>query len=100
MKKLIAISILALSFNAFSTSIVGTVTSATESIIASLLATSSGSVHKEAAQLINDAQEFIQSGNMTPFLSQKIKLVESLDSGMSDLEALDALISASEKLLQ
>jgi hypothetical protein len=95
MKKLIAIATLALSVNAFSASFVGTTLLPTQS-----LALSSVSTSKEAAQVINDSQELIQSGKMTAFLGQKIKDIQAQDSSVSDSEALDALLSVSEHILK
>lgn len=55
---------------------------------------------KAAAQILNDSQEYLQSGNMTAYLKQSIKNVQSLDASISDTEALDALISVSENTLK
>lgn len=98
MKKLIAIATLALSVNAFSASFVGTTLLPTQSLALSSVSTS-GNVQKEAAQVINDSQELIQSGKMTAFLSEKIKNIQAQDAAVSDSEALDALISVSEQIL-
>jgi hypothetical protein len=99
MKKLIAIATLVLSVNAFSASFVGTTLLPTQSL-ALLSVSTSGNVQKEAAQVINDSQELIQSGKMTAFLGQKIKDIQGQDSTVSDSEALDALLSVSENILK
>ena len=99
MKKLIAIATLALSVNAFSASFVGTTLLPTQSLALSSVSTS-GNVQKEAAQVLNDSQELIQSGKMSAFLSQKIKDIQAQDSSVSDSEALDALLSVSEQILK
>lgn len=98
MKKFIAIATLALSVNAFSASFVGTTLIPTQSLALSSVSTS-GNIQKEAAQVVNDSQELIQSGKMTAFLSQKIKDIQASDSSVSDSEALDALLSVSEQIL-
>jgi hypothetical protein len=97
MKKLIAIATLALSVNAFSASFVGTTLLPTQSLTS---VSTSGNVQNEAAQVINDSQELIQSGKMTAFLGQKIKDIQAQDSSVSDSEALDALLSVSEHILK
>ncbi|MDD4972785.1 MAG: hypothetical protein PHY93_00460 [Bacteriovorax sp.] len=99
MKKLIAIATLALSLNAFSASFVGTTLLPTQSLALSSISTS-GNVQKEAAQVINDSQELIQSGKMTAFLGQKIKDIQAQDSAVSDSDALDALLSVSDQILK
>ncbi|MBC7713416.1 MAG: hypothetical protein H7177_08755 [Rhizobacter sp.] len=55
---------------------------------------------KEAAQVIEDTQNYQQSGQLSAFLSQKIKDIQSLDSSVSDEEALDALTSVSAQMLK
>ncbi|MFA6237689.1 MAG: hypothetical protein WC635_10215 [Bacteriovorax sp.] len=99
MKKLFAITLFSLSLNVFSASIVGTTLLPTQTLALSSVSTA-GDVHKEANQVINDSQELIQSGKMSAFLAQKIQEIRSLDSTVSDSEALDALISVSEMILK
>lgn len=99
MKKLIALTVLTLSVNTFAASFVGTTLLPTESL-ALTTAASSGNPQKQAALIINDTQEYMQSGVMTPFLSQKIKDIQAQDSSVSDQEALDALVSVSEQILR
>lgn len=99
MKKFIAIATLALSLNTFSASFVGTTLLPTQLLALSSVSTS-GNVQKEAAQVINDSQELIQSGKMTAFLGQKIKDIQAQDSSVSDSEALDALLSVSDQILK
>lgn len=99
MKKLIAIVTVILSVNSFAASFVGTTLLPTQSLALSSVSTA-GNVQKEAAQVINDSQELIQSGKMSAFLNQKIKDIQSQDSSVSDQDALDALISVSEQILK
>ena len=99
MKKLIAVATLALSLNSFAASFVGTTLLPTQSLALSSVSTSGG-MQKEAAQVINDSQELIQSGKMSAFLSQKIKDIQAQDASVSDQDALDALISVSEHILK
>lgn len=57
-------------------------------------------VCKEAAQVLDDSQNYIQSGEMSAFLSGKIKNVQAIHTEMSDEEALDALIQDAELILK
>ncbi len=99
MKKLIAVMALALSVNTFAASFVGTTLIPSESLALSSAA-SSGNPKQEAALIINDSQEYMQSGIMTSFLTQKIKDIQAQDSSVSDQDALDALVSVSEQILK
>lgn len=99
MKKFIAFATLALSVNAFSASFIGTTLLPTQLLAISSVATS-GNPQKEAAQVINDSQEYIQSGNITAFLAQKISDIQAQDSSVSESESVDALISVSEQILK
>jgi hypothetical protein len=63
-------------------------------------ATTSGAFNaKQAALVLNDTQEFIQSGKMSAFLGQKIKDAQALNEGASQEDALDMLINEAEALL-
>ena len=60
----------------------------------------SGPVHKvQAAAVINDAQEMLQTGAVSLFLSQKIQEVQSQNAGLSEAEALDILIESAQSAL-
>lgn len=61
---------------------------------------STSSLDKVAVQILNDSQEFIQLGTLTPFLNQKIKGIQSLDLLLSDEDALSVLIDLSEQVLK
>jgi hypothetical protein len=50
--------------------------------------------------VINDSQEFFQSGKLSVFLSQKISDAKALNAGASDEEALDMLLNEAESLLK
>lgn len=55
----------------------------------------SGAYEKaEATVLLNDAQEMLQNGNVSLFLSQKIQEVQNLNVDISEVEALDILIES------
>lgn len=56
-------------------------------------------VCKEALQVLNDGQNYIQSGKMSAFLAEKIKNIQSVNVELSDEEALDALIQDAESIL-
>lgn len=57
-------------------------------------------VCKEATQVLEDGQSYIQSGEMSAFLSGKVRDVQAVYTEMSDGEALDALISDAELILK
>lgn len=99
MKRLIVLAILALSSNAFSASFVGTTLLPIQLSALSSLSTA-GAPLKEAAQVINDSQDLLQSGIKSAFLAQKISDVQAQDESISESEALDLLISVSEQLLK
>ncbi len=54
--------------------------------------TSSMELKVQADVVINDAQEMLQTGKISVFLSQKIQEVKAQKPGLSDAEALDVLI--------
>lgn len=63
-------------------------------------ATTSGTLPEKQAQMVlNDAQDFMQDGQMTAFLSQKIKEVQELNKDASQSEALDLLIAEADSIL-
>jgi hypothetical protein len=53
-----------------------------------------------AKMLINDVQEYYQSGSMTVNLQASVKGLRAQDSSLSDTEALDLLNSAALELLE
>jgi hypothetical protein len=55
---------------------------------------------EEALQIINDSQDFFQTGRLLVFLNQKIKDLQSHDLTVSDLEAVEFLTLASEQVLE
>lgn len=69
------------------------------------LASSSGHecswmVCKEAAQVLVDGQEYIQSGTVTAFLDSKIKNVQATDATLSSDEAFDVLVNEAQAILK
>ena len=54
--------------------------------------TSSMKLKVQADVVIDDAQEMLQTGKVSVFLSQKIQEVKAQKPGLSDAEALDVLI--------
>lgn len=67
---------------------------------ATSIATSSKSQKAEAQRIQNEAQLYLQTGKTSLFLESKIELAKSLDSTLSDDEAVDLLIEASQILLK
>lgn len=55
---------------------------------------------KAAVQVLEDSQKYMQSGEVTAYLSQKIKEVQESDSSLSADEALDALVAGAEKFIK
>ncbi len=100
MKTTIALLSLVLSANVFAYSIAdSTVLTSATPLLSS--ATTSGTLpEKQAAMVINDSQEFFQSGKLSVFLSQKISDAKALNAGASDEEALDMLLNEAESLLK
>lgn len=63
-------------------------------------ATTSGGMQKiQADAVLNDAQEMLQTGEASLFLSQKIKETQDLNAGVSEIEALDILIESAQEVL-
>lgn len=61
----------------------------------------SGTPQKAQATIIlNDAQEMIQSGKASAFLSQKIKETQEINAGASESDALELLINQAEAILK
>lgn len=96
MKFTIAILSLVLSANVLAYSVPTPTLFVTEAT----LSTSGLKLLKQAEMVLNDSQEFIQTGNLTAFLGQKIKDTQSLNAGISKEEALDLLISDAESQLK
>ncbi|MEA9357719.1 hypothetical protein SHI21_15925 [Bacteriovorax sp. PP10] len=99
MKSLIAILALAVTANVFAYSVTdSSVLTSAAPFLSS--ATTSGSLGKvQANAIINDAQEMLQTGETSSFLSQKIKETQDLNAGASESEALDILIESAQSLL-
>lgn len=68
---------------------------------ASLLSSSGESLYdrKVAEKIIQESQEFMQTGDKAPFLSQMIRETQELVSGASEADALEALLNKSEEIL-
>ena len=98
MKSTIAILSLVFSVNVFALS---TTYAVNNVLVGSTLipiltsASVSGAYEKaEATVLLNDAQEMLQNGNISLFLSQKIQEVQNLNVDISEVEALDIIIES------
>ena len=100
MKSTIAILSLIVSANVFALSTtyaVNNVLAGTTIVPLLSSASSSGAFEKaQATILLNDAQEMLQSGNVSLFLSQKIQEVQDLNTDISEVEALDFLIESAQ----
>lgn len=97
MKALIVLLSLSFSASVFANSI------ADSSVLVSMSPTLSiyttfGETEFNARKIMDDAQELIQGGEMSPYLGQKIREVQE-SQGNSESEALDFLMSESESIL-
>lgn len=54
----------------------------------------------EARKVLNDIQEYNQSGAMTSLVAEKIAIIHSLNKDLSVDESVDLLIEASEFILK
>jgi hypothetical protein len=64
------------------------------------LASSSGAFdQKRAVVILDQSQEFIQTGKLPTYLAQQIKNLQTISPELSQEEALDMLIEASENVL-
>lgn len=99
MKSLIAVIAIAISANSFAYSITdSTVLTSLSPLLSS--ATSSGGLQKvQANAVLNDAQEMLQSGEASSFLSQKIQETQAMNDGISEVEALDILVASAQSIL-
>lgn len=103
MKALIAIFILSLSLNSFAIDALNASADSSEITIgiSELTGITSGDSYKrEAAKIINDSQDFFQSGRMSEFLSEKIAIIQMKDQSLSAQDAIDTLIVISEDILK
>lgn len=100
MKFTIAMLSLVVSANVFAYSIADSTVITSASPLLSTMTTSGTVPEKQAAMVLNDSQEFIQSGKMSAFLGQKIKDAQAVNAGASAEEALDMLINEAESLLK
>lgn len=99
MKFAIAMMSLLVSANVFAYSIADSTVLTLASPFLSSATTSASLPKAEAAKLINDAQELMQSGKSSEFLSAKIKLVQDSDASISEMEAVEVLIDHAEAVL-
>jgi hypothetical protein len=60
---------------------------------------STGIPKLQAAIILNDAQEVMQSGQVSTFLAQKIKDAQILDESLSESEALEVVIAEAKAIL-
>ena len=55
--------------------------------------------YKNAYKAYDEAQEMLQTGEASSFLSQKIKETQDLNEGASEAEALDILVESAQSIL-
>lgn len=99
MKSLIAVMALVVSANSFAYSIADSTVLTSAAPFLSSATTSGGLQKAEANQVINDAQELLQSGVASASLSSKIEAVRATDDSISELEAVGILVDAATAIL-
>ena len=99
MKFAIAMLSLVVSANVFAYSVTDSSVLTSASPLLSNATTSGGLQKAQANTVINDAQEMLQTGEASSFLSQKIKETQDLNEGASEAEALDILIESAQSIL-
>lgn len=99
MKFTIAIVSLVVSANVFAYSVTDSSVLTSASPLLSSATTSGGVQKVQANAVLNDAQDMLQTGEASTFLSQKIKETQALNDGVSAAEALDILIESAQSIL-
>ena len=99
MKFTIAMLSLVISANVFAYSVTDVLVLTSASPLLSSATTSGGIQKVQADAVLNDAQEMLQSGEVSVFLSQKLQETQDLNKGISEAEALDILIESAQKIL-
>lgn len=99
MKFTIAMLSLVISANVFAYSITDSSVLTSASPLLSTATTSGGLQKVQANAVLNDAQEMLQTGEASSFLSQKIKETQDLNEGASEAEALDILVESAQSIL-
>jgi len=99
MKFTIAMLSLVISANVFAYSITDSSVLTSVSPILSSATTSGGIQKAQANAVLNDAQEMLQSGEVSSFLSQKIQETQELNAGASESDALEILIHSAQEIL-
>ena len=99
MKFTIAMLSLVISANVFAYSVTDVLVLTSASPLLSSATTSGAAQKAQADAVINDAQEMLQSGEVSIFLSQKLQETQKLNKGISEAEALDILIESDQSIL-
>ena len=99
MKLSIALLTFALSANVMAYSITDSTVLTSATPLLSSATTSGGFAEKQAALVLNDSQEYFQSGRLSAFLAQKVSEVQA-ESELSVEEAVDALVTDAESILK
>ena len=100
MKSVIAMLSLVISANVFAYSITDSTVLTSASPLLSSATTSGGVAEKQAAIILNDAQEYDQSGTASAFLSQKIKEAQEVNEGASESDAVEMLVNEAQSILK
>ncbi len=99
MKASIALLTLVLSSNVMAYSITDSTVLTSATPLLSSATTSGGLAQKQAALVLNDSQEFFQSGRLSSFLAQKVSEVQAEISDASVEEAVDLLVNEAASTL-
>ncbi|MEA9357720.1 hypothetical protein SHI21_15930 [Bacteriovorax sp. PP10] len=98
MKFAIVMMTLLVSANVFAYSI--TDSTVLTSILPSISSASTTGGYPEALQVVNDAQEFLQSGAIHPKLAERINILQDNNSALSTGEAVDMLLARAEEIIK
>ena len=99
MKFTIAMLSLVISANVFAYSVTDVLVLTSASPLLTSATTSGAAQQAQANAVINDAQQLLQSGEASIFLSQKIQETQALNKGISQAEALDILVDSAQSIL-
>lgn len=59
-----------------------------------------GDYDKEAVQVLEDSQDYFQSGNISAFLAVKINEIRNENESLSELEAVDELTARATQIIK
>jgi predicted S18 family serine protease len=98
MRKIMSVLMLAVSFYSFGAS---AMSSGYASIMTSYAADCQGDHRcKESIRVIEDANDYFQTGNMSALLAEKVKEAQLINNSLSEMDALDELLTSSQEIVK